>query len=252
MMPDDRFAPYHSYVMHSYVDFLQSGGARVVPLVMNEPVDVTVEKLKKLNGVFMPGGDGDYLEYGRFVYDRIKELNDEGVYLPLWSVCMGYENMLSYISDDGWDVMGSYEMDYGSLTLEFTVDPRETQMYSQLGDEAFLFEDHAITYNSHHWSVDPEVFETDEKLRDMFTVTAISYMPDGRPITASIESDKYPFYGTQFHPEKSSMVWLDDSDIDHTWLAIKLNSIFNDKFVQLARHSTNYYGTYEEVQKDII
>jgi hypothetical protein len=30
----------------------------------------------------------------------------------------------------------------------------------------------------------------------MYEVTAVSYMPDGREFVASIESKKYPFYGT--------------------------------------------------------
>jgi gamma-glutamyl hydrolase len=76
MKPDPRFANYYSYIMTSYVDFVQSSGARVVPLIVNEPAEVTLDKLSKLNGVLFPGGDGDYLEYGRFVHEKIKEYND--------------------------------------------------------------------------------------------------------------------------------------------------------------------------------
>jgi gamma-glutamyl hydrolase len=75
-------------------------------------------------------------------------------------------------------------------------------MYGWLGDSAFLFEDHDITYNSHHWSIDPKLFKTDKGLSSMYEVTAVSYMPDGREFVASIESKNYPFFGTQFHPEK--------------------------------------------------
>lgn len=78
----------------------------------------------------MPGGDGDNLEYGSFIYSKIKEYNDQGTYYPLWGVCMGYENMMSYAADAGWDVMTSFEYDNGSLPLEFTQDPRDTQMFS--------------------------------------------------------------------------------------------------------------------------
>jgi len=64
-----------------------------------------------------------------------------------------------------------------------------------------LFEDHNITWNGHNWAVNPASFETDAGLKEMFEVTAISYMPDGRPFVASVEGKKYPFFGTQFHPE---------------------------------------------------
>lgn len=76
MKNDTRFTPYYTYVMEAYVDFISAAGARIVPLIVGEPEDVTLSKLKKLNGVFMPGGDGDYVEYGRFIYNKIKEFND--------------------------------------------------------------------------------------------------------------------------------------------------------------------------------
>jgi len=83
-----------------------------------------------------------------------------------------------------------------SLPLTFVKDPRDTQMYGWLQDAAFFFEDHNITWNGHNWGVDPEKFVTDDGLREIFEVTSISYMPDGRPFVASIESSKYPIFGT--------------------------------------------------------
>jgi hypothetical protein len=76
MLGDPRFEGYTSYIMKSYVDSLEASGARVVPLIVTEPESVTNEKLSKLNGVLYPGGDGDYLEYGRNLFWRIKEMND--------------------------------------------------------------------------------------------------------------------------------------------------------------------------------
>ncbi len=52
---------------------------------------------------------------------------------------MGYENILSYVSDAGWDVMTAFEYDHGSLPLEFVKDPRDTQMFGWLQDQAFFF-----------------------------------------------------------------------------------------------------------------
>jgi len=60
-----------------------------------------------------------------------------------------------------------------------------------------------MSYNSHTWGVDPAKYETDPGLKEMFEVTAISYMPepDGRPFVASVEGKKYPILGTLYHPE---------------------------------------------------
>ena len=71
---------------------------------------------------------------------------------------MGYENIVSYVSDEGWNVLGVYPLDSASLTLQFVEDPQTTKLYSWLGSEAFLFEDHNVTYHSHTWSMDPTKF----------------------------------------------------------------------------------------------
>ena len=119
MKGDSRFDGYGSYIMQAYVDWVESAGARVIPLIRGEDPEVTKRKLRGLNGVLMPGGDGDYHDYGRLVFDFVKELNDNGTYLPIWGTCAGKHELLSYVSSAGWDVLDVYDMDSASLTLEF-------------------------------------------------------------------------------------------------------------------------------------
>jgi gamma-glutamyl hydrolase len=133
MLGDPRFEGYNSYIMKAYVDSLEASGARIIPLIVGEPESVTMDKLSKINGILYPGGDGDYLEFGRNLFWKIKEINDNGTYFPIWSTCMGYEYIVSYISDLGWNILDHYEYHSGGMALEFTVDPRKTKMYSWLG-----------------------------------------------------------------------------------------------------------------------
>jgi gamma-glutamyl hydrolase len=51
------------------VRYLESAGARIIPILYNEPDQVTLEKLKKINAVFLPGGGGKYYEKGKFVFN---------------------------------------------------------------------------------------------------------------------------------------------------------------------------------------
>jgi gamma-glutamyl hydrolase len=76
MKSDPRFEGYTSYMMNSYVHFAEAAGARVVPLILGEPKEVTLDKLSKLNGVLFPGGDGTYYDFGKFIYDTVKDYND--------------------------------------------------------------------------------------------------------------------------------------------------------------------------------
>ena len=55
---------------------MEAAGARVVPLIMGEPEEVTMEKLSKLDGVLFPGGGGDYTEWGGKIIAKIIEYND--------------------------------------------------------------------------------------------------------------------------------------------------------------------------------
>ena len=55
---------------------MEASGARVVPLILGEPEEVTMDKISKLDGVLFPGGDGDYIEMGGKIIAKIMELND--------------------------------------------------------------------------------------------------------------------------------------------------------------------------------
>jgi gamma-glutamyl hydrolase len=251
MKGDSRFDDYHSYVMQSYVDWLEAAGARVVPLNRDEDHDVTLKKLKRLNGVLMPGGEGNYHDYGRYIFDRVKEINDNGTYLPIWGTCAGQHELLSYVADAGWDVLGVYEMDSASLPLDFAYgDPSEFLMFQGLGPDAWLLTEYNVTYNSHHWSLDPAKFSTDQGLGSFFKPTSLSYMPDGRPFVASMETTgenaRYPFYGTQFHPEKAARIYNPTQAVNHGWESVLLNQYFAEFFVQECRKSANKYGNYSE------
>jgi len=134
MQNDTRFAGYNSYIMQSYADWVEGVGARVVPLIKDEPKEVTIEKLKKMNGVLFPGGEGDYHDYGKLIFDTIIEINDNGTYLPIWGTCAGFHELVAYVADEGWNVLGIYEMDSASLTLDFPYkDPTAIPMFAELG-----------------------------------------------------------------------------------------------------------------------
>ena len=91
--------------MAAYVKWLEQAGARVVPLILNEPLDVSMDKLSKLDAVFLPGGGGDYIDWGRPIYDRVKQYNDEGTFYPIWGTCLGFQTLAIWESDLGRDIL---------------------------------------------------------------------------------------------------------------------------------------------------
>ena len=125
--------------MASYVKWFEAAGARVVPVIMGESWDVTLEKLSKLNGIFFPGGDGDFYAWGKPMFDQVKDYNDLGQIYPMWGTCLGFESMAGWASDLGEPTIGNFVAENISMTIDFTVDPRETKMFSSLGESAFLY-----------------------------------------------------------------------------------------------------------------
>lgn len=250
--PDDkRFENYSSYIMAAYVRYLQGFGARIVPFVYDEPESETLDKLSKVNGVLFPGGDGDYLKIGQFIVDHAKKMNDDGQFFPIWGTCLGFENLAIFTAKNG-DPLEKYGQSHVSLPLQFTRDPRHTKMFCPMSIEAFKFQTGNYTLNSHSFSLSPKTVESDEGLREMWDVTSITLDENKRPFVASMEGKKYPFMGTQFHPEKVTQAWNDNYGINHSWESIKLNKIFGEQFVAMTRVNNNTFGNYSETQHVLI
>lgn len=76
------------------------------------------------------------------------------------------------------------------------MDPRETKMFEGLGMKAYDFEEKNMTFNSHDSGFSPQIFEDDEYLKNFWDVTSVSFMPDGTPFVATIESKHYPILAT--------------------------------------------------------
>lgn len=90
MLTDSRFTGYKSYIMASYVQYIQAQGARVVPIINEDSEEVIRDKMSKVNGVLFPGGGGNYYNTGKFVFKEIIKKNDGGEFFPGWGICLGY------------------------------------------------------------------------------------------------------------------------------------------------------------------
>lgn len=112
--------------MASYINFLESAGARTVPLIYDGDIETELAKLDHLNGVFYCGGGagGDYDVFGKRIFEKVIEMNDKGIYMPAWGTCLGFQNFGMYVSDDVNTVLDNYNSDDDNYPLEFTVDPK--------------------------------------------------------------------------------------------------------------------------------
>ena len=109
-----------------------------------------------------------------------------------------------------------------------------------------------MTFNHHSWGLAVETFSTNKGLGDMFVPTSTSTDPvSGDTFVATMESPNYPFYGTQFHPERVLTMYNADS-INHTWTSVQYNRFFADRFLEDVRQNTNSCGSFSDCQSLII
>ena len=117
MLADPRFQNYSSYIMTAYVKFMEAAGAQVVPLIVNDSSEL--DKLSTIDGILMPGGEGDYLDFGKQIFDAVMAYNDAGHFYPIWGTCLGFENMAIYAADAPDSVLSKIEVHNLSLPLDF-------------------------------------------------------------------------------------------------------------------------------------
>ncbi|KAH9723282.1 gamma-glutamyl hydrolase 2 [Citrus sinensis] len=91
-----------SYISASYVKFAESGGARVIPLIFNEPEEILFEKLELVNGILYTGGwakNGLYYDIVEKIFKKILEKNDAGDHFPVYAICLGFELLSMIVSE---------------------------------------------------------------------------------------------------------------------------------------------------------
>ena len=55
---------------------------------------------------------------------------------------------------------------------------------------------------------------------------------------------RYPFYGTQFHPEKNNMMWDTSAHLNHSRLAVEMSQYFANFFVAEGKHDIVHVETW--------
>lgn len=84
----------HTYIAASYVKWVESAGARAVPLFYDAWSGAELGKvLQSVNGVLLPGGGADfvgaYWQALQTIFDYAVQANKMGLHYPIWGTCLG-------------------------------------------------------------------------------------------------------------------------------------------------------------------
>lgn len=240
------------YIAASYVKFLESAGARVVPIKVDQTPEGYKQLFRSLNGILFPGGSANitsssYQRAAQIFYTLAIEANNNGDYFPLWGTCLGFEE-LAVLTSGRW-VLTRTNTSAVSLPLNLTTnDSRIFQSFP-----ADLMKDltsQPLTVNAHKWSLSVETFNAVNLLSDFYKV--VSTNTDGKvEFVSTMEAYHYPFYGTQWHPEKTPYVWT-RSYIPHSRPAVRASFYTAAFFVDEARKNMHHFQSEEAEKKALI
>jgi gamma-glutamyl hydrolase len=128
---------YSSYLAASYVQWVQAGGARAVPIIIGKDEQYYRELFSSLNGVLLPGGSapltggGGYAEVGELFYHLAKEANDAGDSFPIWGTCNGFE-LLTVLSSKDHSRLTDCDSQDDAVPLNFLPAWEDSDLFSSV------------------------------------------------------------------------------------------------------------------------
>ncbi|KAL1132225.1 hypothetical protein AAG570_010182 [Ranatra chinensis] len=244
-----KFPNHNAYLAASYVKYVESSGARVVPIFINQTKSYYRKIIQSINGVLLPGGntwfsnkDG-YADAGDIIYKLIKEENENGNTYPILGICLGFE-LLIYLDASKTDIRTNCSSVDKALNLHLQENYNDSKIFKSAPKELIrILEKENVTYNSHRYCITEENVKKN-KLDKFWRVVAWN-MDNSKAVefVSILESVKYPFLGLQFHPEKNIFEWNKKKNVPHSANAILVGRYFSDWLVKEARRNQNRFIT---------
>ncbi|XP_006655488.2 gamma-glutamyl hydrolase 2-like [Oryza brachyantha] len=231
-----------SYIAASYVKFVESAGARVVPLVYNEPEERLLEKLNLVNGVLFTGGSvksGPYFETIKKVFQYVLDKNDAGIPFPLFAQCLGFELVSMIISKDN-NILETFSAENQASTLQFpNYSSLEGSVFERFDPDLIKkLSTSCLVMQNHRYGISPKTLRENAALSSFFKILTTSPDENGEVYVSTVQANKYPITCTQWHPEKA-IFEFGKPMIPHSEDAVQVTQNFANYFISQARKSPN-------------
>ncbi|XP_066362187.1 gamma-glutamyl hydrolase 2-like [Miscanthus floridulus] len=230
-----------SYIGASYVKFVEAAGARVIPLVYNEPEERLLEKLSLLNGVLFTGGSakqGVYFETIKKVFQYVLDKNDAGEPFPLFAQCLGFELVSMIVSKDN-NILETFDAQNQASTLQFPSYALEGSVFQRF-DPGLIkkVSTSCLVMQNHRYGISPKRYRENGALSSFFKILTTSPDENGKVYVSTVQANNYPITCTQWHPEKAIFEWRKPM-IPHSEDAVQVTQHFANHFISQARKSPN-------------
>jgi gamma-glutamyl hydrolase len=254
------------YLAASYVKFIESAGARVVPINYYASEEELDKLFDSLNGFLFVGGGSAFPPSAQYIFDKTKQSNDNGDYIPLFGICMGFQWLLLSAADGQLrlDPSDGTQMDAEnySIPLDFVSQDKikQSHLFQDASENIMkILSTDNVTMNNHHYGIYPEHFDTTPALSDFYNILSLNKDRQGVAFVSTMEAKKYPIYGTQWHPEKNIFEWqmvMPNGEmyeaINHSYDAILISQYISNFFIQQARRSTHKFSSAQVEDNSLI
>lgn len=231
-----------SCIAASYVKFVESAGARAVPLLYNEPEETLIKKFAAINGILFPGGatsldDNPFYQTAEKLFKMVIKANDNGDYFPLYGACLGFQ-LLTVIVSQNHSILGQFEAAHKPAPLLLVGDWVKNHSIFQWVPQGVVdkISEQPLAMENHHQGVSPQTWFSNGLLTDFYRVLTTTQDNNGKMYISTVESQRYPIFGVQWHPEKHTFEWGDDT-IPHSVDAVQLTQGVANFFISEARKS---------------
>jgi len=200
----------------SYHKYIEETGASSLVIPYDMPWDRMEEILDQLQGLLLPGGEVDKFNvdgkpnyYGQQIlniYEYAISRNEKDRPFFLFGICLGFQELIRAASKNALDVIQGGFSDHFPHSVEFQ--PLDFFFKSKvlsrgnIEEYARVFKEQSFYYN-HELGITPDHFKKYPELVESLNLLGTSKTPENLEFVTIIEHKKYPFFGTQFHPEKS-------------------------------------------------
>ncbi|KFO25979.1 gamma-glutamyl hydrolase [Fukomys damarensis] len=243
------------YIAASYVKYLESAGARVVPVRLTLTHTQYEELFKSINGILLPGGGSNlqksgYANVSKIFYNLAIQSFDDGDYFPVWGTCLGFEELAYLISEKSLLTVTNTENEV--LPLNFTKGPSKSRMFKNFPPDLLRsLAEEPLTANFHKWSLSMKNFTMNKKLRKFFNILTTN--TDGKiEFISSMEGYKYPVYAVQWHPEKAPYEWPNLKGVSHAPNAVRTAFYLAEFFVSEARKNNHHFESQSKEEMSLI
>jgi gamma-glutamyl hydrolase len=249
-----------SYMASSYVKYLEMAGARVVPIRIDHSFDELGYLFSRLNGILFTGGTAnfwsnnntnpptlspDYAAKGCYLYNLVKQSNDQGNFYPLWATCLGFE-LIHVCENNVLGTVSNFNGEPGYTAVSnFTAAANSSRIFTsqsaQWGQQIMgIMSTQNVTYLNHHHGISPSSYIQYPKLSNMYNILSTMRDKSGTQFVGMVEAKNYPIFGSQFHPEKNLYEWNEDV-IPHFYDAVATTTYLSNFFVAQTRKNTNVF-----------